>query len=166
MAFTRPTLVYGCAIALLAAVAVLPAHAQEVGTPSVDETQRSEAAVLAVDDHWSIAEMTGDIAWLTDMLMPDYRTVNTDGTAHDKPALLAGATKHPHVGAAEARTKLADYIKQHHIGSHVVMHGDTAVISFYDTTLGLQKGIASADVFVYQDGRWHALYSQHTGLQH
>jgi hypothetical protein len=164
MAFTRPTLVYGCAIALLAAV--LPAHAQEAGAPGVDETQHSEAAVLAVDEHWSIAEMTGDSAWLAGMLMPDYRTVNTDGTAHDKPALLAGATKHPPMSAAEAQSKLADYIKQHHVGSHVVMHGDTAVISFYDTTLGLQKGIASADVFVYQDGRWHALYSQHTGLKH
>jgi hypothetical protein len=46
----------------------------------------------------------------------------------------------------------------------VVVHGDTAVISFYDPTLGPQKGVKSSDVFIYVDGHWHALYSQHTDV--
>lgn len=164
MVAIRYTLLSAFVVALLPCLS-MPVHAQEASAAGVDETQHTEAAVMAVDEHWSIAEMTGDAAWLTAMLMPDYRTVSNDGTAHDKQALLTGMAKRKSITVGEAKLKVADYLKEHHIGSSVAMHGDTAVVSFYDTTLGPQKGMSSADVFVYQDGHWHALYSQHTRLQ-
>jgi len=151
-------------VAVLLTCLNMPVHAQEASAADVDEAQHTEAAVMAVDEHWSIAEMTGNAAWLTAMLMPDYRSVSNEGVVHDRQALLTGMAKRKAITIDEAKHKVADYLKDHHIGSNVIIHGDTAVVTFYDTTLGAQKGMSSADVFVYQDGRWHALYSQHTRL--
>ena len=163
MIANRYTLLSTFVAALLACSGML-VHAQEAAAANVDETQHSEAAVMAVDQHWSIAEMTGDSTWLANMLMPDYRTVSNDGTMHDKQALLTSMAKRKSITLSEAQLKIAGYLKEHHIGSNVAIHGDTAIVSFYDTTLGPQKGMSSADVFVYEGGRWHAWYSQHTGL--
>lgn len=163
MTVNRYTLLSTVVAALLVCSGML-VHAQEAGAANVDETQHTEAAVMAVEQHWSIAEMTGDSAWLADMLMPDYRTVNNDGTVHDKQTLLARMAKRKSITLSEAQLKIADYRKEHHSGSSVAIHGDTAIVCFYDTTLGPQKGMSSADMFVYEGGHWHALYSQHTGL--
>jgi hypothetical protein len=43
----------------------------------------------------------------------------------------------------------------------VVLSGDTAILSFYDLKKGPQDGVLSSDIFQYQGGQWHALYSQH-----
>jgi hypothetical protein len=43
----------------------------------------------------------------------------------------------------------------------VVVHGNIAVVSFYDLSLGPDKGVKSSDVFLYEGGAWHAAYSQH-----
>ena len=139
-------------------------HAQE--TPAAaDETQHTEAGVMAVDVHWSLAELTGDTDWLDQMLLPEYRSVGNDGTVHAKTAILAGAAKRKGTDLATAKQTFADYQKQHPYGTAVTMQGDTAVITFYDLALGPQKGIKSSDIFIYTDGRWHAMYSQHTGLK-
>ena len=54
------------------------------------------------------------------------------------------------------------WIKAHPSGKSVVIRGDTAILSFYDPKLGPQQGVRSSDIFVYEDGHWHALYSQHS----
>jgi hypothetical protein len=151
--------------AALACVVFAPAaidlHAQGTSA-AADETQHTEAAVVAVDEHWSVAELTGDTDWLDQMLLPEYRSVNNDGTVHAKAAILAGAAKRKGADLAKAKQDFADYQKQHPYGTAVAMQGDTAIITFYDPTLGPQKGVKSSDIFVYIDGRWHAMYSQHT----
>jgi hypothetical protein len=139
-------------------------HAQETMAAGADETQHTEAGVMAVDNHWSIAELSGDTAWLQQMLLPGYRSVSNDGTVHAKDAIVAGAAKRKGTDLAKAQLAFDTYHKEHPYSSAVLIQGDTAVISFYDPTLGPQKGIKSSDVFVYLDGHWHALYSQHTGL--
>jgi hypothetical protein len=53
-------------------------------------------------------------------------------------------------------------LKAHPSAQSVVIRGDTAILTFYDPKLGPQSGVRSADVFVYENGRWHALYSQHS----
>jgi hypothetical protein len=136
-------------------------HAQETSA-AADETQHTQAGVMAVDAHWSVAEMTGDTNWLDQMLLPEYRSVNNDGTVHAKAAILAGAAKRKGTDLAKAKQDFADYQKQHPYGTAVTVQGDTAIITFYDPTLGPQKGVKSSDIFVYLDGHWHAMYSQHT----
>ncbi|MGN6322089.1 MAG: nuclear transport factor 2 family protein [Dyella sp.] len=148
----------------IAALTALPfaAHAQDA--TAADETQRTEAGVIAVDNHWSLAEMTGDSAWLDQMLLPEYRSVGHDGKAHSKAMIVAGAAKRKGTSLDQAEQKFAAYRKEHPYGTAVVVRGDMAVISFYDPTLGPQKGVTSSDVFLYVDGHWHALYSQHTDV--
>lgn len=157
------------AVALLAFVVFEPhalnVHAQDSMSGPADETQQTEAAVMAVDKHWSIAELTGDTAWLDQMLLPEYRSVGNTGVAHPKADIVAGAAKRKGTDLATAEQKMAAYEKEHPYGSSVVIHGNTAVVSFYDPTLGPQKGVKSSDIFVYVDGRWHAMYSQHTAVQ-
>ncbi|HKT27199.1 nuclear transport factor 2 family protein [Dyella sp.] len=163
--FTQTRLATITAIALLACL-VIPLHtmAADAAQMSVDETQQTQAGVMATDTHWSLAEMTGDTAWLDQMLLPEYRSVGNSGLVHAKDAILAGAAKRKGTSLEQAQLKFAEYQRQHPYGSAVVVHGNTAVITFYDPALGPQKGVRSSDVFIYVDGRWHALYSQHTGV--
>jgi hypothetical protein len=43
-----------------------------------------------------------------------------------------------------------------------LIQGDTAIVTFHLKPSGPGKGIMSSDIFVYRDGQWHAIYSQHT----
>ena len=54
---------------------------------------KTAAAVIADDDGWSRAEETGDVSYINHLLLPAYRSVNADGSVHDKAAILAGAKK-------------------------------------------------------------------------
>jgi hypothetical protein len=125
-----------------------------------DESARTEAAVMAVDQHWMNAELDGDSAWLDAMLLPEYRSVGADGTVHTKAALLAHAAKNR--GNDAERRKVEAWLKAHPSRQTVVIRGDTAILTFYDPKLGARDGVRASDVFVYENGRWHALYSQHS----
>jgi hypothetical protein len=142
----------GLALALIAPVA--SAHAA-----AVDETAHSAAAVKAVDQHWLDAELDGDTAYLEMLLLPAYRSVGADGVAHPRHAILAHAAANR--GSDKKRREVEAWIKAHPSGQAVVLQGDTAILSFYDPVLGPSRGVRSADVFVYVDGHWRAIYSQH-----
>ncbi|GAA0248232.1 DUF4440 domain-containing protein [Rhodanobacter caeni] len=106
------------------------------------------------------AELDGDSAWLDAMLLPEYRSVGADGTVLKKAALLAHAARNR--GNDTERRQVEAWLKAHPSGQAVVIRDDTAILTFYDPKLGPQSGVRSADVFVYENGRWHALYSQHS----
>ena len=144
---------------LLAAIltAAVPAIAE------TDETAHTAAAVKAVDDHWSQAEIHGDTAYLDQLLLPEYRSVSPNGHAIGKANILQGARE---VGSSRARQqKIQQYIRTHPYAVTVALHGDTAVLTFYTPKLGPQRGISSSDIFVYEKGGWHAIYSQHADPQ-
>lgn len=142
----------------------ISAHAQDAAPATSDESQRTEAGVLAVENHWSMAELTGDTGYLDQMLLPEYRSVNTDGTAHSKAAIVSGAAKHKGTDPAKAALELATYKKESPYDTVVVVHDNTAIASFSDPALGAQKGVKSSDILIYTDGHWHAMYSQHTAV--
>jgi len=148
------------AVLVLGAEAVLAATSA-ASVANIDESARSEAAVIAVDQHWLEAELGGDTAWLDDMLLPEYRSVGADGAVHPKATIMAHAAKNR--GSDIERRKVEDWLKTHPSGKAVVIHGDIAILSFYDPAKGAASDVRSSDVFVYVDGRWHALYSQHSG---
>jgi hypothetical protein len=125
----------------------------------VDETAHTRAAVLAVEDHWLRAEGTGDVAWLERMLLPAYRSVSPDGSVHDRNAIVAHARKNQ--GSDRAMRQIEAYLKAHPSGSAVAIDGDLAIVSFYDPAVGPQR-LRSSDLFLYRDGHWHAIYSQHS----
>lgn len=144
---------------LLAALAG-PAAAADTADTHVNETAKTPAAVIAVDNHWMQAEINGDTQWLGHLLLPGYRSISPDGKATSRAAILAHAAKNR--GSDKMKRKVAAWLKAHPTKSTVVMHGNVAILSFYDPKLGAQKGVRSSDIFVYEDGHWHALYSQHS----
>ena len=144
---------------VLSAVGILCLPSSVFAAPATRQP-KTAAAVIAADEGWLKAEETGDTAYVDNLLLPEYRSVNADGSVHDKAAILASA--HKNVGST-ART-LADekWLAAHPMGTAVLIQGDTAIVTFYLKPLGPEKGIMSSDIFVYRDGQWHAIYSQHT----
>jgi hypothetical protein len=144
---------------VLSAVGILCLPSSVFAAPATLQP-KTAAAVIAADEGWLKAEETGDTAYVDNLLLPEYRSVNADGSVHDKAAILASA--HKNVGST-ART-LADekWLAAHPMGTAVLIQGDTAIVTFYLKPLGPEKGIMSSDIFVYRDGQWHAIYSQHT----
>jgi hypothetical protein len=130
------------------------AGAQESSEP------HTAAAVVAADERWSKAEDIGDIAYINALLLPEYRSISSDGSTDDKATIVARARKNAYTteGAAKAET----WYTAHPYLPVVEINGDVAVLTFI-----LQKGVdpkpvMSCDIFVYRDGHWRALYSQHT----
>lgn len=134
----------------------MPASAVAPAAPE-NETAKTAAAVIAVDDHWLEAEENGDTAWLDAMLLPDYRSISADGNPADKQRILAGATRNR--GSDKMRKEVDAWLKAHPTRKSVVMQGDFAILSFADPK---SERVMSSDVFVYRAGGWHAIYSQHS----
>ena len=151
--------------AALAGVGCAAHVAPPVVTAAVDETAKTAEAVIAVDHHWGDAETGGDTAYVADLLLPGYRSITPNGVAYSRAALLAHATRNTDPRTRDAARATADeYRRTHPSNASVVLVDDTAVLTFYAPALGLEKGVRSSDVFVYRNGRWHALYSQHSAL--
>ncbi len=151
-----------CLAVLVLAAEIIIAATSAASAAGIDETGKTEAAVIAVDQHWLEAELGGDTAWLDNMLLPEYRSVSADGAVHPKAAIMAHAAMNR--GNDAERRKVEAWLKTHKSGESVVIHGDTAILSFYDPALGAAKDVRSSDIFVYVDGRWRALYSQHSSV--
>ena len=130
---------------------------------AVDETQQSEAALRAIDDHWGRAEKDGDVTYLAQLLAPEYRSIGPRGEATPRAALLEHAGRR--TGSAEARAEAhrsADaYLQTHPTEVAVVLHGTLGIVSFFNPARGPDHSVRGADVFVYEGHRWHAIYSLH-----
>src|SRR3954471_6060206 len=61
--------------------------------PSPSEAQaaapepHTEAAVIADDSRWEKAEESGDVSYIDNLLLPEYRSISVDGSIHDKNAI-------------------------------------------------------------------------------
>jgi len=143
-------------IALGAIIALASSPPVTAADGKADQTARTSEAVLAVDDHWLQAEVSGDTVWLDTMLLPEYRSIGADGKVLDKKTLLAHAAKNR--GSDRMSKQVQAWMKAHPTRKSVVMRGNVAILSFSDPRTGR---VRSSDIFVYGSGGWHALYSQH-----
>jgi hypothetical protein len=127
-------------------------------TPAgVDETSRTEAAVIAVDKHWGDAEVSADDAYLNQLLLPEYRTVNSEGVAHGKST----TARKPATPAQKAQ--MDAWRASHPEEPKVLINGDTAILTWTAPAIASAAGVVrSVDIFLYRGGHWHALYSQHS----
>jgi hypothetical protein len=112
------------------------------------ETAPTAEGVRAVEAHWTRAFLGGDEAYLAVLLDNDYVSVSAKGVARPKAAIIALAQKiaatHP------APVTLPP--------SNIVVHGNAAISTSSDATS------LSVDFFHYENGTWHAWYSQHTAI--
>lgn len=133
----------------LMTLGALPALAAEPKTPE---------AVKAVDDAWGDAEAKGDAAFVDRLLLPEYRSIANSGRTTTKAEIVAHTTRDR---APDYARKVADWKAQRPSRAEVTLTGDTAIVAWTSTAPG--AAVYSCDVFVYRDGRWRGLYSQHTG---
>jgi hypothetical protein len=146
----------GTALALILVNAGISrvSYAQETKEP------HTEAAVIADDEGWDKAEDKGDTAFIDRLLMPEYRSISSDGSVHDKAVILASARKN--VSSPERKANAEKWRAAHPYLTSVAVTGDTAILSFTTNRPDSPVRIMSSDIFVYRDGRWRALYSQHS----
>jgi Domain of unknown function (DUF4440) len=145
---------------VLPATALLSLPLSVLAAPTAKPQPKTAAAVIAADNGWSKAEEAGDVAYVDNLLLPDYRSVSADGSVHDKAAILASTKKN--VGSQDYAAKVAKWEAAHPMETAAVIQGDTAILTFRLKSVAPERGIMSSDVFVYRDGKWHAIYSQHT----
>jgi hypothetical protein len=142
----------------------LLATAMLIGAALPDQP-RTAAEVIALDRQWSRAEDDGDVAWLEALLSPDYQSIATDGSAIDRDHILAGARRNATLDPAQRRdmaARNAAWAAQHAGTTRVVLLGNTAVLTSISKIPGKTGLVMSCDVFAWRNGRWHALYSQHS----
>lgn len=140
--------------AALIALTGSPVHAAPSREP------RTAAAVLAADEGWTAAEIRGDADFVDALLLPEYRSIGTDGKIASKAKIVASSrARGPHSNFGKI---VADYKANHPTRGDVIINGDTAVLTWVSLVSGKGEPIGSCDIFVYRNGRWRALYSQHS----
>lgn len=138
---------------------ILSLAAAIMAAPAVATEPHSVAAVIAADDAWLQAEVRGDGDFLDGLLLPGYQSVGVDGKALTKAQLVANARKRGNDPARLAEVKA--WRAAHPSHAEVLLSGDTALLRWQLD--GAKAGLtSSSDIFVYTDGRWRALYSQHS----
>jgi hypothetical protein len=130
------------------------ARAQRIAEP------HTATAVIAVDEGWSKAEETGDTEYVDALLLPEYRSISSDGKTYGKSAILAHTARDKQNGEGALRAE--QWRASHPYRTSVEINGNVAILSFARDNGPDPKPVMSCDIFVYRDGRWRALYSQHT----
>jgi hypothetical protein len=147
---------------ILSAAGILSLPASVLAAPAKPQP-KTAAAVIAADEGWSKAEETKDVAYVDNLLLPGYRSVSPDGSVHDKAAILAHMQTS--MSVADRTAAVEKYRAAHPYETSALIAGDTAVLTFHLKAQPPEKGITSSDIFVYRDGQWHAIYSQHTDAE-
>jgi hypothetical protein len=133
------------------------ARAQGIAEP------HTATAVIAADEGWSKAEQAGDTKYVDALLLPEYRSISSDGSTHGKAAILAHTAKGGNNG--EGAAKAEQWRAAHPYLTSVEINGDVAISSFALDKEVDPKPVMSCEIFVYRNGRWRALYSRHTEVE-
>lgn len=109
------------------------------------------AAIMVAENGWNRAEAQGDVPFLERLLAPEYVSISDDGNVHTKIQLLSSAKRragaNPDWKAPPPNPSVT-----------IDLVGDVAIVHYRGaTSLGI-------DVFNRRDGRWIAVYSQHTPI--
>ena len=131
-------------VASLCAAFSAPAFAADTA-----ENAPTPDGVRAVEAHWMRAFLGGDETYLSALLDDDYVSVNAKGVARPKAAIIALSKKIATTSNAAAITPPP---------LKIVVHGNAAIATSSNATE------ISVDVFHYENGIWHAWYSQHTAI--
>jgi len=129
--------------------ATFTAIAAGAAAPNMETTPTAEG-VRAVEDHWGRAFVTGDTAYLEQLLTDEYVSVNQSGRARPKAEIIALSRKIASGPNPPSPTEST---------AKIVVRGNAAIATAAGDT------DVSVDLFFYEDGRWHAWYSQHTPVR-
>ena len=121
--------------------------------------------MIADDDGWSKAEADGDVAFVDHLLMPEYRSVNADGSVHNKDAILGGVRKvasSPEAAAARAAATAKWRASHRHVTTSVIS-GDMAILTFLVADVDARRSQCRRVTSLFiKMGIGRAIYSQHS----
>jgi len=137
--------------------------AAATGAARVDETERTETALHTIAKHWGEAELTGDVAYLEQLMAPEYKSIDPKGVSHPRAMIIARAKREG--GSAEARKRVDAFKQAHPTEMSIVVHGTLGIVSYFNPSRGVDNSIRGSDVFVYEAQRWHAVYSMHNSAE-
>jgi hypothetical protein len=126
---------------------------------SAPNEPKTAAAVIAADQAWGDAEKRGDADFVDKLLLPEYRSIGTDGKVTTKTMIVEHTRSRG--ASAEFAQKVDAWKAAHPEHPEVTIANDMAVLTWVADQSPAGR-IASCDIFVYRDGRWHGIYSQHT----
>ena len=114
------------------------------------------------------AYLHGGTEYLNCLLVEDYVSVSWKGVPRDKATIVEIARKNAgSKNDADNKNDGKNTPKPNVPEPKIRIHGNTAVI--YSQAAadpnGKYPAMYSADIFAFQDGAWHAVYSQHTSIQ-
>lgn len=134
-----------------------PAFAFDAAHPS---EQRTTEAFLAADEAWGNAETHGNAGYIDWLLLDGYASIGADGRITTKQQIVEGARKHGN--SQELAKEVADWKAAHPSRADVKLFGDTGMLTWVATDVDTAQPVNSSDIFVYRDGHWHGVYSQHS----
>jgi hypothetical protein len=137
-----------------------PAIIAAQGNIALGSEPKTTAAVTADDEQWAKAETSGDSEYVDALLLPSYRSISSDGRTHDKKAILAQTVLNKNTN--EGKGHVEAWQASHPNLTSVEINGDVAILTFASLKGSEPHLIFSCDIFVYREGHWRALYSQHT----
>lgn len=140
-------------------VATLIASTSTFAAPKSPAPHTKEA-VIAADEGWGQAEEDGNSQYIDRLLLDGYRSIGSAGKVTTKAQIVKGAKERGK--SAEFSKMVADWKAKHPNVANVAVFGDTAVLTWVPTNAGSAPPVNSSDIFVYREGEWHAIYSQHT----
>ncbi len=121
---------------------------------------RTKEAVIAADERWGQAEQDGNSQYVDHLLLDGYTSIGSAGKVTTKAQIVKGAKERGK--SAEYSKMVADWKAKHPSVANVAIYGDTAVLTWLPTNAGSTPPVNSSDIFVFRDGDWRAIYSQHT----
>lgn len=153
---------FACALVALGLVTGPAAFASPGSAGAPDE--KTAAAVIAEDKAWGDASVKGDGDFVGWLLLPEYRSINADGKVVTREQIVTSARKKGAdvAGLQKREQDYAAWRASHPLLGDVRIFGDTAILNWTKASADATKPVSSCDIFVYRDGHWHAIYSQHS----
>jgi len=111
-------------------------------------------SIKRVEQAWTDAFLHGGTDYLQCLLTQDYVSVSAKGVPRDRMAIIGFAEKNK--GKDTPMPSLPE--------PTIEIYGNTAVVRSDSPAApdGKYPAMYSSDIFAFQDGAWHAVYSQHT----
>jgi uncharacterized protein DUF4440 len=147
-------------------LSVIPAAAQNC-QQLLGQQKPDAASIKKVEHGWMDAYLHGGTDYLNCLLLEDYVSVSWKGVPRDKAEIMEMARKNAGNQTADTKTADKNAPKPKLPEPKIRIYGNTAVVHSQAAAdpNGKYPAMYSADVFTFQDGAWHAVYSQHTNIQ-
>lgn len=142
----------------LAFSAVAVQAADSCDLPQLDHQQKDAATIRNLENAWSVAFLRGDTRFMQCLLIPEFTEITRSGKVKFLSDELAMTAENLGKNRAIPDLPTAD----------VLLHDNVAVAygeSHTPTADGKVIARRFADSFVWENGRWHAFFSQQTQVE-